>query len=279
MAGKSKQAGKAGKPGPTGKAGERHNAAFVVGSVLGGVVGAAAALWKAPQTGDDLRHRLTSGGGDKARSGRVVSGVRTGSGRVLGSARSGWGRVAGTGSTAAETSSSGSTTTVSTGQFSNRMLSLVEKAAAPIVGVKLGRTANGSGPAASGTPVRITPIRSAETTPSATEPPVRDEGSRDRVTFGTYSGRSTAASSPTGGGAASGAATTTGQTETSGAATPSAASTDIPEGVPGHVPTTDELVTPTTPFVPEKAAQQAPQTQISRAFPDTGDTNEGTDNA
>lgn len=277
----------AGKSSQTGKAGERHNAAFVVGSVLGGVIGAAAALWKAPQTGDELRHRLTSGGGsgDEPRSGRVVSSVRTGSGRVLSNARLGLDRVARTGSTTARTSTSDSTATA-TAPLSSKVLSFVERAAAPIVGVKLGQTANGSGPAANGTSDRITPIRRAATTTATTgtERPVMDDGGNDhgsdRATFGTYSGRSTAstggASSQMMGGAAK--TTTTGQTETSSVATPSPASTDIPEGVPGHVPSTDELVTPTTPFVPEpNTAQQSPRT--SKAFPDTGDIDNDTENA
>ncbi|MDQ3542004.1 MAG: YtxH domain-containing protein [Chloroflexota bacterium] len=278
----------ANKSSQTGKAGERHNAAFVVGSVLGGVIGAAATLWKAPQTGDELRHKLTSGGsGDEPRSGRVVSSVRTGSGRVLSNARLGLDRVARTGSTTARTSTSESTTTA---PLSSKVLSFVERAAAPIVGVKLGQTANGSGPAASGTSDRITPIRRAATTTAttSTERPVMDDGGNDhgsdRATLGTYSGRSIAstggASSRMTGGAATTTTTTTttGQTETSSVATPSPASTDIPEGVPGHVPTTDELVTPTTPFVPEpNTAQQLPRT--SKAFPDTGDIDNDTKNA
>ncbi len=281
----------ANKSSQTGKAGERHNAAFVVGSVLGGVIGAAATLWKAPQTGDELRHKLTSGGsGDEPRSGRVVSSVRTGSGRVLSNARLGLDRVARTGSTTARTSTSESTTTA---PLSSKVLSFVERAAAPIVGVKLGQTANGSGPAAGETSGRVTPIRGAATTTTTeTERPagnaVGDHDVPHHATFGTYSGRSTAGTS-SGAAAATSTGTPAGETDRLGAstidrtenlgpATPSPASTDIPEGVPGHVPTTDELVTPTTPFVPEpNTAQQLPRT--SKAFPDTGDIDNDTKNA
>jgi hypothetical protein len=35
-----------------------HSAAFVVGSIIGGLVGAVAALWKTPQSGDELRAKL-----------------------------------------------------------------------------------------------------------------------------------------------------------------------------------------------------------------------------
>lgn len=297
----------------TAKAGERHNAAFVVGSVLGGVVGAAVALWKAPQTGEELRQKLassdngesrsrrvvstvrTESGGDsgEVRSGGVVSPVRTGSSRVLDSARMGSDRLlnlvkAGSDrlsrpdSTESKASSSGSTPTA---PFSNRVLSFVEKAAAPIVGVKLGQTANGSGPAAGGSSARITPIRTAETTTTTAAPPMREDGlhGQDHLTFGTYSGRSTAAPSTE-------AASTipndseTRQTETlasasvnqgemSAAATPSPASPDIPEGVPGHVPTTEELVTPSTPFVPQpNTAHQSPGSSSVFPEPDTNGT-------
>lgn len=296
MAGDSKQkeeAGKAGTPRRAGKPAERHNAAFVVGSVLGGVIGAAAALLKAPQTGDELRQRLTSSGGDEPRTRRVVSGVRTGSGQILSTARSGLDRVPRRGSITTGTSTSGSTSSRSA-SFSNRVLSFVERTAAPIVGVKLGQTANGSGPAAGVTPGQITPIRIADaattTTATAPERPMGDEETpvNDRATFGTYSGRSTAAPADSSSGASARemgdsvpTTTTTSafaeHTEPSGVSTPSPASPDIPEGVPGHVPTTDELVTPTTPFIPEpNTAQQAPRT--SKAFPDTSDTDNTTDN-
>lgn len=294
MAGDSKQKGKAGTPRQAGKAAQRHNSAFVVGSVLGGVIGAAAALLKAPQTGDELRQRLASSGGDEPRTRRVVSGFRTGSGQFLSTARSGLDRVPRRGSTTTGTSATSGSISTDAAPFSNRVLSFVERAAAPIVGVKLGQTANGSGPTAEGTPGQITPIRSATSSPTTTatdtERPVGDEGVlvNDRATFGTYSGRSTAAPADSSGNASSretgDSVTTTTTTSTfaehtepSGVSTPSPASPEIPEGVPGHVPTTDELVTPTTPFIPEpNTAQQVPRT--SKAFPDTSDTENATEN-
>jgi len=336
----------------TGKARERHNAAFVVGSVVGGVVGAATALWKAPQTGEELRRKLTSGGDGEAPSGRVVSSVRTGSGRALGGARAGSDRLvsiakAGSGrlsrsdSTTSDAPAAGDASTTSfadrvleraragsdrlvgiakagsarlsrsdstandapaagatsTASFSSRVLSFVEKAAAPIVGVKLGQTANGSGPDAGGSSARISPIRDTDAAPTTTttttaEHTVQEDGldGQDRLRFGTYSGRANAApSSGTAPTIASGFAAepaetpadaTVGQTEIAGGtpstsdqgeisatATPSPASSDIPEGVPGHVPTTEELVTPATPFVPQaNTAQQSPGT--SNLFPE-----------
>lgn len=284
MAGKS---GKAGTARQADTAGERHNAAFVVGSVLGGVIGAAAALWKAPQTGEEFRRSLTSGGGrgDEARSARVVSGLRTRSGPALSGVKTRLDRLPGIGSTPTRSASTSAST--SAAPFSNRVLSFVEKAAAPIVGVKLGQTANGSGPAAGETSGKVTPIRGAATTTTTeTERPAGNaEGDHDvpdHATFGTYSGRSTAGTS-SGEAAATSTGTSAGETdrlagstidrtENLDPATPSPASTEIPEGVPGHVPTTEELVTPTTPFVPEPNAPRQ-SSGTPRAFPETDVTN------
>ena len=36
-----------------------NSAAFVLGSLFGGLVGAVAALWKTPQTGEQLREKIT----------------------------------------------------------------------------------------------------------------------------------------------------------------------------------------------------------------------------
>ena len=36
-----------------------HGAAFVIGSLIGGLTGAVIALWKTPQSGAELRHRVT----------------------------------------------------------------------------------------------------------------------------------------------------------------------------------------------------------------------------
>ena len=47
-----------------------HSTAFVVGSLLGGFVAAVATLWKTPQSGSDLRAKISStigsGGGTKS---------------------------------------------------------------------------------------------------------------------------------------------------------------------------------------------------------------------
>lgn len=81
-------------------AGKRHTAAFITGSVIGGVVGAGIALWKTPQSGADLRALLGSASDPNAQQGRL----------------------------------------------SSPLLGVVEALLAPIVGVELGKTANGSGP-------------------------------------------------------------------------------------------------------------------------------------
>jgi len=86
----------------------RHNAAFVVGSVLGGLVGAGVALWKTPYSGSELRTMIAGGSASQDGTGAMVS-------EPL--------------------------------RFSSKLLSQVENTLAPVVGVKLGKTANDSGPA------------------------------------------------------------------------------------------------------------------------------------
>ncbi len=215
-------------------ASQRHNAAFVVGSVLGGLIGAGAALWKAPQTGAELRSKVT--GSINAKTSRSSTTTES------------------TESVTVVSSSSGSGAS-----FSSKVLSFVERATAPIVGVKLGRTANGSGPAAGGTVTRI-----------------RSDGTTTVNSSGSQAGGST---SPSGGGGhlTSGSSTAPG-TATGGSAlrepsgvSPSQASTDIPEGVPGHVPTTDELVTPVNPAVANSDTSDQP-THSFTAFPEYKDT-------
>jgi len=90
-----------------------HNAAFVVGSILGGVAGAAAALWKAPLSGPELRAKVTK-----------VTGGSTASTVTSQPAASSRARSVGGGSS-----------------VGGKVLSFVENATAPIVGVKLGQTA------------------------------------------------------------------------------------------------------------------------------------------
>lgn len=95
-----------------------HKGAFVFGSVLGGAVGAVAALWKTPQSGEDLRRKL---------------GFESEVAHSLTSAAKG-----------AASAASGAAS--STGSLTGKALSVVEHAAAPLVGVKLGQTANNSQP-------------------------------------------------------------------------------------------------------------------------------------
>lgn len=91
---------------------KRHNTAFVVGSVIGGLAGAAAALWKTPYSGEELREKIAGGSGRSGTSGDTV-------------------KI--------------STTGVRRQSMQDKVLSTVENRLAPIVGVKLGKTANGSG--------------------------------------------------------------------------------------------------------------------------------------
>lgn len=94
----------------------RHNAAFVVGAVVGGLAGAAAALWKTPYSGEELRAKIT-----------------------------------GNGDATTEDAARVETSTADSGMsMKDKLLSTVENALAPIVGVELGKTANDSGPSANG---------------------------------------------------------------------------------------------------------------------------------
>jgi hypothetical protein len=98
----------------------RHNAAFVVGSVLGAVAGAAVALWKTPLTGEELRSKLTGAGSQQdtgTQAYRAPVSIGTSASARAGEERS----------------------------LKDKVLSGVEKTLAPIVGVELGKTANGSG--------------------------------------------------------------------------------------------------------------------------------------
>lgn len=88
----------------------RHNAAFVVGAVLGGLAGSAVALWKTPYTGEELRTKITGGGPEQNVNVREMR-----------------------------------TTTVYEPSLKDKVLSTVEHTLAPVVGVKLGKTANEGG--------------------------------------------------------------------------------------------------------------------------------------
>ncbi|HEV2074411.1 MAG TPA: hypothetical protein VGR29_12310 [Thermomicrobiales bacterium] len=102
--------------GGSGSSKKRHNAAFVVGSVFGGLAGAAAALWKTPYSGEELRSKLTGGG--KATNGSSTEGTAV--------------------VTTVENREHGQS-------FKGKVLSIVENKLAPIVGVQLGKTANDDG--------------------------------------------------------------------------------------------------------------------------------------
>lgn len=129
---------------------QRHNAAFVVGSILGGVAGAAAALWKTPQSGPELRaklaERLGMGGGTtgRAASPDAPDAVHVAKASTPSSLSSPskpskvwdiWNAR-----TSPETRTFGGSSGVG-----GKVLSVVEKATAPIVGVKLGETAREAG--------------------------------------------------------------------------------------------------------------------------------------
>lgn len=92
----------------------RHNTAFVVGSVLGAVAGAAVALWKTPYSGEELRAKLGVSGSHQPSTAQPL------------------------GSTTTSTTSGGERS------LKDKVLSGVEKTLAPVVGVELGKTAQGS---------------------------------------------------------------------------------------------------------------------------------------
>jgi hypothetical protein len=103
-------------------ANDRHRGAFVFGSIVGGAVGAVAALWKTPQSGEELRRKL---GFESDAAHSITSAAR-------------------------EVGATASGTVKAARPLPARILGLVEQAAAPLVGVKLGHTANNSQPGRTG---------------------------------------------------------------------------------------------------------------------------------
>lgn len=101
---------------------QRNTGAFIIGGVLGGLVGAAVTLWNTPKSGDELRSMLSGGSSGASEEARVDD-RREGQ-------------------------------PVRSGRFSNPVLSFVEKAAAPLVGVELGKLAKDDPDATRQTPVR-----------------------------------------------------------------------------------------------------------------------------
>lgn len=112
----------------------RHNGAFVFGTLVGGAAGALAALWKTPLSGAELRQKL----GLPAEGGTFTPAEPD--------------TLASPGNEAPKSSQS----------LADRALGLVEQVTAPLVGVKLGQTANNSqpgGPATVGEAARgATPV-------------------------------------------------------------------------------------------------------------------------
>lgn len=103
------------------KSSKRNTGAFILGGVVGGLVGAAVTLWNTPKSGDELRTSLSGESSIDAPGSRDV------------------------------TIQSRSATD---GRFSNPVLSFVERAAAPIVGVELGKLAKDDPDALQHQPVR-----------------------------------------------------------------------------------------------------------------------------
>ena len=178
---------------------QRNTGAFIAGSVLGGIIGAAVALWKTPQSGPALRANLSGGerqGAVTYRSGDVDTADR---------------------------------------RFSNPVLGFVEKAAAPIVGVELGKLAKDD-PRTYTAPVRAS---------AADARPPGAVGETVTVASG-----STEVTEPLG--------TVDRATETEFAATsPDEEETHDPvEGSTAHAATIDDLTTPTEEYVEELAEEQ-----------------------
>lgn len=113
---------------------KRNAGAFILGGVIGGVVGAAVTLWNTPKSGDEYRAMVSGGSSSDATVTR-----------------------------------DGSVTTHSTtsGRFSNPILSFVERAVAPIVGVELGKLAKDDPGSSEYRPVR--------TSAADTRPPVQGD--------------------------------------------------------------------------------------------------------
>jgi hypothetical protein len=110
----------------------RHNGKFVFGALVGGAVGAITALWKTPYSGAELRGKL----------GLPVD--------------------------AGAASSMGNVPPVTSGNsrpLTSRALAFVEQAAAPLVGVKLGQTANNSQPATPAPTTDLSPEPEAASSP------------------------------------------------------------------------------------------------------------------
>lgn len=105
------------------------NKMWIAGAVLGAVAGAAYALWKTPMSGQELRGKLASG--PVAQRDDVT------------------------------------TNTTHTPGTADKILSKVEQTLAPLVGVELGKTANGTGPSAAAV---TEPVSAVKPTPAPKTP-------------------------------------------------------------------------------------------------------------
>lgn len=190
----------------------RHSGAFIFGSIVGGAVGALAALWNTPQSGQELRRKLgfeseaaqgvtaaarsaTNAATSAVRStgGMAGSALHSASDAAASAAQAATGAVSSARQPASDTAMPAGTTGSSLpgSGLPGKALGLVERAAAPLVGVKLGQTANNSQPVPGGEPVDAVTIAEdtiegvADTTttaPVATTPaanvPVMPQGAK-----------------------------------------------------------------------------------------------------
>lgn len=143
---------------------DRHNAAFVFGAILGGIAGAAITLWKTPQSGVQLRTELSQGLND-------LTGIDLGGapGPDRHSRRP-----------PLQSPIPGRTTPE---RLSSRALEFAERAAAPLVGVRLGQTAN------EGVVERTTVVETtAPPAAGAATPPVGEPSTPPSMPVGTASG-------------------------------------------------------------------------------------------
>lgn len=126
--------------------------AWIAGSILGAIAGAAYALWKTPMSGEELRSKLVPG---------PVSGSASVAQKQPGT------------------------------RFSDKVIGMVENAAAPIVGVELGKTANGTGTAVESAPIvpdesLVAPVTAPETVVAAPAAPgATTTGTTTTTSYGT----------------------------------------------------------------------------------------------
>jgi gas vesicle protein len=108
-----------------------NTGAFIFGTVLGGLVGAAAALWKTPQSGQELRQAV---GLESEPVLAVTGAVKSSAIKVK--------------DVAVEVSDTVGDVTSTGRPITDVALELVGQVTAPLVGVRLGHTANNSHPSA-----------------------------------------------------------------------------------------------------------------------------------